>query len=457
MTQRFPGLFLLTAMLLTPPAMAQATAPLTHDRHTHHHNDPHPTQEPGDRFHTSRDGAPLMLPAEEDAFSFIVFGDRSGGPNEGVDVLAQAVADTNLLEPDLVMTVGDLIQGYNTTPGWLEQATQYKNIMDELLCPWFPVAGNHDIYWRGPNRPEGEHEANYEMHFGPLWYAFEHKQCMFIVLYSDEADDRDRRDFNDPNIQRMSDEQFEWLKQMLEQASDAKHVFLFIHHPRWLGRGYGRSWDKVHAELVKAGNVSGVFAGHIHHMRYDPKDGIEYFVLATIGGNQPGHAPAAGFLHHFDVVTVRDSQIAIASLPVGGVTDVRQITGQVSEQAEVLGRARNMARFAQPITINEDGSVDQQLTVTVTNPAELVIEVQVMPGSQDSRWTVAPDHAHATIQPGEQAELTFRITRPAGTFDTTARALIVELGIDMLTDTARYPIPVKRISVPGSLILSEAE
>ena len=61
----------------------------------------------------------------------------------------------NLLEPDFVWTVGDLIQGYNTTEPWIRQMEEYKGVMDELLCPWFPVAGNHDVYWRGEGKPEG--------------------------------------------------------------------------------------------------------------------------------------------------------------------------------------------------------------------------------------------------------------------------------------------------------------
>ena len=66
--------------------------------------------EPEDgRLVTNRVGArELALPDEDaGAFTFAVFGDRTGGPAEGVQVLAQAVDETNLLGPDLVMTVGD--------------------------------------------------------------------------------------------------------------------------------------------------------------------------------------------------------------------------------------------------------------------------------------------------------------------------------------------------------------
>ncbi len=301
----------------------------------------HPTTSNPARFITNRSSkVDLPLPTEEDAFVFGVFGDRTGGPPEGIRFLKQAVKDTNLFEPDLVMTVGDLIQGYNTTESWIPQMKEYKSVMSKLICPWFPVAGNHDIYWRGPNKPAGEHESNYEMHFGPLWYAFQHKKCWFIVLYSDEGNPATGlKAIHEPESQKMSPEQFEWLNETLKKTKDAMHVFVFLHHPRWIGKNYGDDWDKVHRALVKSGNVSAVFGGHIHRMRYDgPRDGIEYVTLATVGGGQSGIAPKAGFLHQFHLVTVRKQQIAMACLPVGQAMNVRAITGAVSDEVEQLAQ-----------------------------------------------------------------------------------------------------------------------
>ena len=84
-------------------ALAGAAMPLSHAQSTD-----------GPRILTDRTGARTPeLTTEEDGFLFAVFGDRTGGPPEGIEVLAEAVAEVNLIDPDLVMTVGDLIKmGY---------------------------------------------------------------------------------------------------------------------------------------------------------------------------------------------------------------------------------------------------------------------------------------------------------------------------------------------------------
>jgi hypothetical protein len=409
----------------------------------------HPRTAPdADRFATSRSGAALDLPVEEDAFFFVIFGDRTTGPAEGVRVLAQAVDDANLLEPDLVMTVGDLIEGYNPTPAWLEQAAEFKGIMDRLCCPWFPVAGNHDVYYRGPDRPAGEHEATYERHFGPLWYAFEHKGAWFIVLYSDEGDPATgAKSFEQPAAQTMSPAQYAWLSETLARTAAAPHVFVFLHHPRWLGGGYGNDWERVHRLLAGAGNVRAVFAGHIHRMRHDGvRDGIEYVTLATTGGAHTAAGPRAGYLHHFHVVTVRPDHVAIAAVPVGEVLDVRRISGAVSDAAATLAQTRPVV--VSPLAVARDGTAQGEVRLRLSNPVDRPIEVTIRAESDDSRWHFEPDHRHGAVAPGATAEFGFRARRGSGPVDDAFRVPRFVQQIDYLGDGLRVPTPEVALDVP---------
>lgn len=425
-------LALTAGLLAAPPAQAQRQPPA-----------------PGvDGLLTDRPAPrPLTLPEEEQTFVFALFGDRTGGPAEGVQVLAEAVDEVNLIEPDLVLTVGDLIQGYTDDEQvWLEQMREYTGIMDRLKAPWFPVAGNHDVYWRGQGSPPpGEHEGLYEQHFGPLWYAFEHKQAWFLVLYTDEGDPATgEKAFRKPAAQRMSPEQFAWLDRTLTRAADARHVFVFVHHPRWIGGGYGDDWDRVHERLVRAGNVTAVFGGHIHRMRYDPRDGIEYFALATTGGGQGALVPEAGWLHHYELVMVREDHIAVASYPVGSADDPRALTGELVLEAERLARDFGLD-LGDGLALDGDLAVQAELPLRLHNPVEHPVAVTLVWQSDDEGWLARPDHLHVTLQPGERLTVPARLARFGG---GTLAGLSLDVGLELLHDRLAVPLPVRRVPVP---------
>ena len=77
-------------------------------------------------------------------FQFVVVTDRTGGPRPGI--FEKGVEKINLLQPEFVMSVGDLIQGYTTdTIEINRQWDEFTGFVDKLEMPFFFVPGNHDI------------------------------------------------------------------------------------------------------------------------------------------------------------------------------------------------------------------------------------------------------------------------------------------------------------------------
>ena len=401
----------------------------------------------------------LIPPQSEDVFHFVIYGDRTGGVPEGLEVLRQAVKDTNLIDPDLVMTVGDLIQGYSQRPQWIKEMEEYKSIMAKLNMSWYPVAGNHDIYWVGKDTPQGHHESNYEEHFGPLWYSFEHKNTGFIVLYSDEGDPKtNKKGFNNFGLQMMSKAQLAFLDQSLEKLSGANQIFVFIHHPRWIGRGYaGSNWDVVHKKLSDAGNVKAVFAGHIHHMRFDkPGDGgIEYYTLATTGGFLHGDIPEAGYLHHVNMVSVRESSFSVSAIPVGAVFDPKQFTPEFLAEVDLARKVRPV-QTSDALLIAADGSCQGEVVLKIDNynsAARPVHGTLALDAESGSGWGTTLDHQHVKINGGQSYEVNFHLKRFSGTNEITSLPNIV-FTPKLIGEDAVVKLPQQAVTLnlkPGEL------
>lgn len=349
-------------------------------------------------------GQQLYAPADSESFDFMVFGDRTGGPPEGIAVLADAVKMANWLDADFVLTVGDLVQGYNEPEKWLTQTREFKATMDGLRMPWYPVPGNHDVYAR-PARPGGNTDL-YKEHFGPLYYSFGYKWAHFIVLFSDEG-----FSFRNPaEDQNLSPEQLAWLRQDLA-GSAGEQVFVFLHHPRWTPQYEGCNWPEAHELFVADGRPTTVYAGHIHMYRDDGQvDNVHYYALATTGGHMTRYRASAS-LHHVNFVRVRPDRVTTAVLPVGSIFAGDFVLGEEVDEMNALTHGEWLTIDGRA-TIGAKAGERSSFTVTLSNPTERTVHFQLdLTASQG--WKLEHERIDRTLDAGGKLTVPVRAAAPA--------------------------------------------
>ena len=86
----------------------------------------------------------LNLYNNPDNFQFAIVSDRTGGHRPGV--FADAVEKLNLLKPEFVVSIGDLIEGYTEEEAALNrQWDEFDELTRKLDVPFFYCPGNHDV------------------------------------------------------------------------------------------------------------------------------------------------------------------------------------------------------------------------------------------------------------------------------------------------------------------------
>ena len=234
--------------------------------------------------------------------------DRTGGLRPGV--FSTAVDKPNLLQPQFVMSVGDLITGYTEDRAQLlREWEEFDGMIDRLEAPFFYVPGNHDL--ANPVMLDLWRER-----FGPTYYHFVYKDVLFLCLNSEDQ-------LRGAGRGTIGDEQYAYIERTLAEHDDVCWTFVFLHQPLWDQKDSDR-WPDVERLLQQ--REHSVFAGHVHHyVRYTRNNG-RYYTLATTGGGSRLRGPQLGEFDHVSWVTMTERGPIMANIALDGISSDSLVT-----------------------------------------------------------------------------------------------------------------------------------
>src|SRR5262245_14151742 len=160
----------------------------------------------------------LKLNNDPADFQFAIVSDRTGGHR--AKIFSRAVEQLNLLQPEFVVSVGDLIEGYTKDrEGLAKQWREFQGYVNQLQMPFFYVPGNHDLANVVQDRVWREK-------FGRRYYDFTYRNVLFLLLNSEDPPGKDEG--------AVSADQLDFIKQALEANRGARWTLVFLHKPMWL-------------------------------------------------------------------------------------------------------------------------------------------------------------------------------------------------------------------------------
>jgi len=242
----------------------------------------------------------LNVNNDSEQFKFVVVSDRTGGHRE--KIFSRAVEQINLLQPEFVVSVGDLIEGYSVDPERINgQWKEFESFTARLEMPFFYCPGNHDL--TNPKMVE-----IWQGKFGRRYYSFVYRNVLFLMLCSEDP----------PGSSSMSAEQVAFVKKTLEAHPNVRWTIAALHKPIWTSPNVeNNGWLEV--EQALAGRPYTVFAGHVHRYQKFVRNGMNYYQLATTGGGSRLRGVEFGEFDQIAQVTMKKDGPLIANIMLNGV------------------------------------------------------------------------------------------------------------------------------------------
>jgi hypothetical protein len=272
---------------------------------------------------------------EEGKFTFALFSDLTGGERAGVFEIA--VEQLRLLRPELIVSVGDLIEGGTDDRAQLAlEWDSFDRRAERSGAPVFHVGGNHDL----------THPVMWEVweeRYGKRYYHFVYKNVLFLVLDTEDNPPDVQKQLFDDRAEavrimavegrgalatteygrsalrvsgRIGEDQAAYFREVITQNPGVRWTFLLLHKP-----AFERPEEERFAsiETALAERPYTVFYGHEHSYLHLQRHGRDYIRLGTTGGVQ--NPSKAMPVDHVTLVTVSEAGVDIANIRMSGLFD----------------------------------------------------------------------------------------------------------------------------------------
>jgi hypothetical protein len=357
------------------------------------------------------------------AFQFAIMSDRTGGMLPGV--FEKAVGKVNLLQPEFVLSVGDLIDGYTESAAvWDAQWDEFMGIVDRLEMPFFFVPGNHDI----SNKLLLE---VWKQRLGSPYYHFSYKGVLFIALHTEDGP---------RNNAGISTEQAEYVQKVLSDHADARWTMLFMHRPLWSYE------DKLGYERIDSALGSRpftVFSGHHHHYLYREHNGRDHYVLATTGGGSHLRGVEFGEFEHVTWVTMKEDGPVVAHLEIDHIHDKNVVTESSYSLVQTLRNGEWLKVYPVFGEVEMADHLTAQLQIDNTETDTMTVFGQLEPW-EGVRFE--PSFVRFKVPPKQTSKIDLQlIAEPSVSLHAINESgLAVQLTALFKTDTRELQLPTRR-------------
>ncbi len=277
-------------------------------------------------------------------FTFAIIGDLNGGERRGV--YSTAIEQLNLLDPDFVLSVGDLIDGGTKDSLTLTfQWDFFDSRTSKLHSPFFYLGGNHDL-------TNIEMRAFWKKRYGHRYYHFIYKNVLFLMLDSEDYSMGRMEEIYNARVKALkilsgeikgnykeskyykmperthgaiSTDQINYFKSVIEENPSVDWIFVLMHKPLWMRedeKGLGP------LEHVLQNRPYTLINGHFHSLSHRKRKGENYIMLGTTGGSQSKTDSMA--IDHITLVKMKKTP-TILHLKMEGILDQ---TGKVPIQEQ---------------------------------------------------------------------------------------------------------------------------